>query len=47
MEEEGDEIYDIIGGKVAALFSFWYYSSGSASSDELESLSEDIDQGNI
>jgi hypothetical protein len=47
MEEEGDEIYDIIGGKVAALFSFWYYSSGSASSGELASLSEDIDLGNI
>jgi len=47
MEEEGDEIYDLIGGKVAALFSFWYYSSGSASSDELASLNQDIDQGNI
>lgn len=47
LEEEGDEVYDIIGGKVAALFSFWYYSSGAVTKADFEKLDSDIEEGNI
>ena len=44
LEEEGDELYDIVGGKVAALFSFWYYSSGAVSTADFAKLDEDIER---
>lgn len=47
LEEDGDELYDIVGGKVAALFSFWYYSSGAVSTDDFVKLDEDIEEGRI
>ena len=47
LEEEGDEVYDIIGGKIAALFSFWYYSSGAVTRADFEKLDSDIEEGNI
>lgn len=47
MEEEGDELYDLVGGKVAALFSFWYYSSGAVSLSDFEKLDKDIEEGNV
>lgn len=47
MEEEGDELYDIVGGKIAALYSFWYYSSGAVMRDDFEKLDSDIEEGKI
>jgi hypothetical protein len=47
MEEEGDELYDIVGGKIAALYSFWYYSSGAVGQADFEKLDNDIEEGNI
>lgn len=47
LEEDGDELYDIVGGKVAALFSFWYYSSGAVSAQDFEQLDKDIESGAI
>lgn len=47
MEEEGDELYDIVGGKIAALYSFWYYSSGAVGKADFEKLDNDIEEGNI
>lgn len=47
LEEEGGEIYDLIGSKVAALFSFWYYSSGAVSHKDFEKLDQDIEEGKI
>lgn len=47
MEEEGDELYDLVGGKIAALYSFWYYSSGAVSHADLEKLDQDIEEGNV
>lgn len=47
LEEDGDELYDIVGGKVAALFSFWYYSSGSVSTADFAKLDDDIETGKI
>jgi hypothetical protein len=47
MEEEGDELYDIVGGKIAALYSFWYYSSGAVAQADFEKLDKDIEEGNV
>lgn len=47
LEEEGGEIYNLIGSKVAALFSFWYYSSGAVSHKDFEKLDQDIEEGKI
>ena len=47
LEEEGDELYDLIGGKIAALYSFWYYSSGAVSKADFEKLDQDIEEGNV
>lgn len=47
LEEEGDELYDIVGGKIAALFSFWYYSSGAVSKSDFEQLDKDIEEGTV
>ena len=47
LEEEGDELYDIVGGKVAALYSFWYYSSGAVSNADFKKLDEDIEEGKV
>tara|TARA_B100001094_G_scaffold253969_1_gene252554 strand:- start:30471 stop:31280 length:810 start_codon:yes stop_codon:yes gene_type:complete len=47
LEEDGDELYDIIGGKVAALYSFWYYSSGAVSKQDFEQLDSDIEEGKV
>ena len=47
MEEEGDELYDIVGGKIAALYSFWYYSSGAVLRDDFEKLDREIEEGKI
>jgi hypothetical protein len=47
LEESGDELYDLIGGKIAALYSFWYYSSGAVSAADFEKLDKDIEEGNI
>ena len=47
LEEDGDELYDIIGGKVAALYSFWYYSSGAVSKVDFEQLDSDIEEGKV
>jgi len=47
LEEDGDELYDIVGGKIAALYSFWYYSSGAVSKADFEKLDTDIEEGNI
>lgn len=47
LEENGDELYDLIGGKIAALYSFWYYSSGAVSAADFEKLDKDIEEGNI
>lgn len=47
LEEEGNDLYDIVGGKVAAFFSFWYYSSGAVSKIDFEKLDKDIEDGNI
>ena len=47
LEEDGDELYDIVGGKVAALFSFWYYSSGAVSTADFAKLDEDIEEGRL
>jgi hypothetical protein len=47
LEEEGGELYDIVGGKIAALFSFWYYSSGAVSQSDFEQLDKDIEEGTV
>ena len=47
LEENGDELYDLVGGKIAALYSFWYYSSGAVSTADFEKLDNDIEEGNI
>ena len=47
LEEEGGEIYDIVGGKVAALYSFWYYSSGAVSTADFAKLDQDIEEGKV
>lgn len=47
MEEEGDELYDIVGGKIAALYSFWYYSSGAVIRADFEKLDRDIEEGAV
>lgn len=47
LEEEGEEIYDLVGTKVAALFSFWYYSSGAVSRKDFEKLDQDIEADKI
>jgi len=47
LEENGDEMYELVGGKVAALFSFWYYSSGAVSKADFERLDKDIEEGNV
>tara|TARA_Y100000114_G_C11760904_1_gene329649 strand:- start:193 stop:1017 length:825 start_codon:yes stop_codon:yes gene_type:complete len=47
MEEEGDKLYNIVGGKLAALYSFWYYSSGVVSQEDFEKLDKDIEEGNV
>jgi hypothetical protein len=47
LEEEGDELYDISGGKVTTLMSFWYYSSGSVSKEDFEKFEDDLDSGKI
>ena len=47
LEEDGDELYDIVGGKVAALYSFWYYSSGAVSKVDFEQLDSDIEAGKV
>ena len=47
LEEEGNDLYDIVGGKVAAFFSFWYYSSGAVSKLDFEKLDKDIEDGSI
>lgn len=47
LEEEGSELYDLVGGKIAALFSFWYYSSGAVSTADFEKLDNDIEEGNV
>jgi len=45
IEEEGDELYGAIGGKLATLVSFWYYSSGAVDKDQFEKLDQDIEAG--
>jgi len=47
LEEEGNDLYDIVGGKVAAFFSFWYYSSGAVSTEDFKKLDDDIENGSI
>lgn len=47
MEEDGNELYDLVGGKIAALFSFWYYSSGIVTQADFENLDRDIEEGTI
>ena len=47
LEEEGEELYNIVGGKVAALFSFWYYSSGAVSNADFKRLDDDIESGEV
>ncbi len=47
LEEDGDELYDLVGGKIAALYSFWYYSSGSVEKADFEKLDTDIEEGNV
>jgi hypothetical protein len=47
LEEDGDDLYDLVGGKIAALFSFWYYSSGAVSTADFEKLDQDIEEGNV
>ena len=47
LEEEGDELYDLVNGKVATMISFWYYSSGAASRADLEQLDADIESGEV
>ena len=47
LEEQGSDLYDLVGGKIAALFSFWYYSSGAVSTADFEKLDNDIEEGNI
>jgi hypothetical protein len=47
LEEEEDELYDIVGGKVATLISFWYYSSGSVTREEFDKFNDDLESGTI
>jgi predicted RNase H-like nuclease (RuvC/YqgF family) len=47
LEENGDELYDIVGGKVATFVSFWYYSSGAVSTEDFERLDADLEEGNV
>jgi hypothetical protein len=47
MEEEGHDLYSVIGGKVAALYSFWYYSSGGVIQQDFEKLDKEIEEGKI
>jgi len=47
LEENGDSLYDLVGGKIAALYSFWYYSSGVVSRADFEQLDQDIEEGNV
>jgi hypothetical protein len=47
MEEDGNELYDLVGGKIAALYSFWYYSSGTVSHIDMEKLDQDIEEGKV
>ena len=47
LEEDGDELYDLVSGKIATMISFWYYSSGAASRADLEQLDADIESGEV
>ena len=46
-EEEGNDFYDLVGSKIAALFSFWYYSSGIVTRADFEKLDSDIEEGKV
>jgi hypothetical protein len=46
IDENGHEVFDLIKDKVAAIVSFWYFSSN-ASKEDYDSLSKDIDSGDV
>jgi len=41
LEEGDDALYNIVSGKIVTIVSFWYYSSGAVTREEIESLTED------
>ena len=43
LEESGDELYDLVGGKIATLMSFWYYSSGAVTQEDFENLDRELE----
>ena len=47
LEENGDELYDLVSGKIATMISFWYYSSGAATQSDLEQLDKDLESGEV
>jgi hypothetical protein len=47
LEEGGDEIYDMVSGKLAAFISYWYYSAGAVTTEDFSGLDKDIEEGNI
>tara|TARA_Y100000310_G_scaffold292935_1_gene322112 strand:+ start:2420 stop:3190 length:771 start_codon:yes stop_codon:yes gene_type:complete len=46
IDEEGDELYSLIQGKVATFLSYWYFSTASTQED-FEKLNKDIEAGNV
>ena len=47
LEEAGDEIYDMVSGKLATFISYWYYSAGAVTESDFEDLDKDINEGNL
>ena len=46
IDENGHELFDLVKDKISALISFWYFSSN-ATREDFDSLSKDIDSGDV
>ena len=46
LDEEGDQLYSLIQGKVATFLSYWYFSTA-ASLEDFKQLDKDIESGNV
>jgi hypothetical protein len=47
LEEGDDDLYNLVSGKVATIISFWYYSAGAVTREEIEKLDQDLESGEI
>ena len=46
LDENGHEIFDLVKDKLSALISFWYFSAN-ATTEDFDSLSKDIESGDV